>query len=161
MFSKRYEFSTKMKKDDIINKLNSITIGRHFYYKKKIQPNYIGDFDNTGFKFRRGYNIIGNFFFRANYFEQDSITNVSASIKTSAGTSVFYFFLDALILLSLLNNYQGLDLVKLATIFLLLSVPVLIVYLSFRYDKREAEKFLKYIFDYREILIDKDKNKDL
>jgi len=158
MFSKKYEFSTNMKIDEIVNKLNSITIGKHFYYKKKVQPNYLGNFDNTGFKFRCGSNIIGNYFFRANYFEHDSSTKVSASINTSVGTSVFYLFLDLLILFSLLNNHIGLDLVKLATIFFLLSIPVLIVYLSFKHDKRKAEIFLKNLFDYNVPLISKDKS---
>ena len=147
-----------MKVDEILNKLNSITIGKHFYYKKKVKPNYIGNFDNTGFKFRRGYNIIGNYFFSANYYEQDSITNVRASIKTSTGTSVFYLFLDVLILLSLLNNHIGFNLFKIGIILILLSVPVIIVYLSFKYDKKEAEIFLKKIFNYDEPLIDRDKN---
>lgn len=155
MFTKKYELSTNMKIDEIVRKLNNITIGKNLIFQKRVQPDYIGNFDNTGFKFRRGYNIVGTHFFSANYFEQDSITNVSASIKTSAGTLFFYFSIDALILLSLLIGHITLSLVKITTISLLLSIPALILYFSFEYDKREAEKFLHYLFDINGPLVNK------
>lgn len=157
MFAKKYEFSTNMKIDEIVKKLENITIGKHLYMKK-VQPNYIGKFDNTGFRFRNRFNTIGNYFLSAKYIEQDSTTYVSASIKTSPGTFFFYLIIDAVILLSLFSGHITLNLIKLATISLLLCIPVLIVYLSFKHDKRQAEIFLKNLFDLNEPFPNKEKS---
>jgi len=147
MFKKEIKFSTKWKVHEIVEKLEVLTKGRHLNGHKRIEPNYIGEFDNSGFTFFRSeMNFLGNYIFSAEFIESESSINIIVSIYPSAGTYLFYFLIDVLILLSLFIYHINFNITKVIVIALLLLMPISIMYFSYREDVKRANKFLVNFF---------------
>jgi len=158
MFKKKVEFSTKWKTSEIVKNLEAITKGKHLSGYNRIAPNYLGEFDNTGFKFLRSeINFLGNHNFTAKFIESEFDTKIMVSIQPSLWTFIFYFFIEALIFLSLFLHHINFNAIKIIVLILLFVMPILILYLSFREDVKKANNFLMNFFKIKESLLFKNK----
>ena len=143
MFAKKLEFSTNKPVQEILNIIDSKIIGEHILNRKKIEPNYIGTIFNNGFSlissdvFRIGNNI-----FEAKFMKTELNTNVKAKIQPSFGTSIGYLFIIIILIIGIILNDTIINFGSLATLFLLFSIPILLLYINLKVDVNKAKIFL-------------------
>ena len=143
MLSKKYTFSTSLKVSEIIEKLESITLGKTIKGQKKIGNNFVGDFDESGFSFlRSGDRPFGNYIFTAKFVEHNSNTDIFVSIKPSIGTIAFYFVLIAIMMLILFEGHTNFNLIKIASLAVILLIPFSMLYFALKADIKRAKLFL-------------------
>lgn len=148
MFKRVFNFSTKMNISQIVGELQINTKGKHLSGHKRIEPNYIGEFDRNGFYFSRSeLNFLGNHNFNAKFIESESGTKIIASVRPSAGTFLFYFLLVSIMILSSFVNQFNLNVKNMFLLSVLAICPILIMYLSFIMDVKKAKMFLIRFFD--------------
>ena len=145
MFNKEFKFSTQWKVSQIIEKLEGITTGKSLNGKKKIGPYYVGEYDETGFRFKRSHPI-GDCIFSSKFIEQESKTDIIVSIKPGVGSIVTFIVIIGLMLLLLFKSNIEYDFLKLTTLVLIFQIPALIWYIGFLADVKRAKVFLMELF---------------
>ena len=145
MFNKKFEFSTQWKVSQIIEKLEGITTGKSLNGKKKIGPYYVGEYDETGFRFKRSHPI-GDCIFSSKFIEQESKTDIIVSIKPGVGSIVTFIVIIGLMLILLFEGNIEYDFLKLTTLVLIFLIPALIWYIGFLADVKRAKVFLMELF---------------
>ena len=132
-----------MKIPEIIEKLGSITLGKTIRGERKIGNNFVGDFDESGFSFlRSGDRPFGNYIFSAKFIENYSGTDVYASVKPSIGTLAFYLILIAIMMLILFEGHTNFNLIKIASLAVILLIPFSMLYFALKADIKRAKLFL-------------------
>jgi hypothetical protein len=145
MLNKEFKFSTQWKVSQIIEKLEGITTGKSLNGKKKIGPYYVGEYDETGFRFKRSHPI-GDCIFSSKFIEQESKTDIIASIKPGVGSIVTFIVIIGLMLVLLFKSNIEYDFLKLTTLILIFLIPALIWYIGFLADVKRAKVFLMELF---------------
>ena len=145
MLNKEFKFSTQWKVSQIIEKLEGITTGKSLNGKKKIGPYYVGEYDETGFRFKRSHPI-GDCIFSSKFIEQESKTDIIVSIKPRVGSIVTFIVIIGLMLLLLFKSNIEYDFIKLTTLVLIFLIPALIWYIGFLADVKRAKVFLMELF---------------
>lgn len=145
MLNKEFKFSTQWKVSQIIEKLEGITTGKSLNGKKKIGPYYVGEYDETGFRFKRSHPI-GDCIFSSKFIEQESKTDIIVSIKPGVGSIVTFIVIIGLMLLLLFKSNIEYDFLKLTTLILIFLIPALIWYIGFLADVKRAKVFLMELF---------------
>ena len=145
MLNKEFKFSTLWKVSQIIEKLEGITTGKSLNGKKKIGPYYVGEYDETGFRFKRSHPI-GDCIFSSKFIEQESKTDIIVSIKPGVGSIVTFIVIIGLMLLLLFKSNIEYDFLKLTTLVLIFLIPALIWYIGFLADVKRAKVFLMELF---------------
>jgi len=145
MLNKEFKFSTQWKVSQIIEKLEGITTGKSLNGKKKIGPYYVGEYDETGFRFKRSHPI-GDCIFSSKFIEQESKTDIIVSIKPRVGSIVTFIVIIGLMLLLLFKSNIEYDFLKLTTLVLIFLIPALIWYIGFLADVKRAKVFLMELF---------------
>ena len=145
MLNKEFKFSTQWKVSQIIEKLEGITTGKSLNGKKKIGPYYVGEYDETGFRFKRSHPI-GDCIFSSKFIEQESKTDIIVSIKPGVGSIVTFIVIIGLMLLLLFKSNIEYDFLKLTTLVLIFLIPALIWYIGFLADVKRAKVFLMELF---------------
>ena len=145
MFNKEFKFSTQWKVSQIIEKLEGITTGKSLNGKKKIGPYYVGEYDETGFRFKRSHPI-GDCIFSSKFIEQESKTDIIVSIKPGVGSIVTLIVIIGLMLILLFESNIEYDFLKLTTLVLIFLIPALIWYIGFLADVKRAKVFLMELF---------------
>ena len=145
MLNKEFKFSTQWKVSQIIEKLEGITTGKSLNGKKKIGPYYVGEYDETGFRFKRSHPI-GDCIFSSKFIEQESKTDIIVSIKPGVGSIVTFIVIIGLMLVLLFKSNIEYDFLKLTTLILIFLIPALIWYIGFLADVKRAKVFLMELF---------------
>ena len=145
MLNKEFKFSTQWKVSQIIEKLEGITTGKSLNGKKKIGPYYVGEYDETGFRFKRSHPI-GDCIFSSKFIEQESKTDIIVSIKPGVGSIVTFIVIIGLMLVLLFESNIEYDFLKLTTLVLIFLIPALIWYIGFLADVKRAKVFLMELF---------------
>ena len=145
MLNKEFKFSTQWKVSQIIEKLEGITTGKSLNGKKKIGPYYVGEYDETGFRFKRSHPI-GDCIFSSKFIEQESKTDIIVSIKPGVGSIVTFIVIIGLMLILLFEGNIEYDFLKLTTLVLIFLIPALIWYIGFLADVKRAKVFLMELF---------------
>ena len=152
MLNKEFKFSTLWKVPQIIEKLESITIGYSLKGKKRIGPYYVGEYDESGFRFKRSHPI-GDCIFSSKFIEQESKTDIIVSIKPTVGSVVTFIVIIGLMLILLFESNIKYDLLKLTTLVLIFLIPALIWYIGFLTDVKRAKLFLAEFFNMKDSLL--------
>lgn len=145
MLNKKFKFSTHLKISQIIEKLERITTGKSLGGKKKVEPYYLGEYDRSGFRFKRRHPV-GDCIFSSKLMEQESKTDVFISIYIKSGTLLGYILIIALMSIVLFKYKIDFDLLKVLTLIIIFLIPILLAYISFRSDVRKAKSFLMELF---------------
>ena len=133
----------------MIEKLESITTGKSLSGKKRIGPYYVGEYDISGFRFKRRHPV-GDCMFSSKFIEQESKTDVCISIYLKPGTLLGYILIIALMSIVLFEYKIDFDLLKALTIIIIFLIPILLAYISYRLDVKKAKSFLMELFQIKE-----------
>lgn len=154
MLIKKFNISTNLTIPQIVGKLENITNGISFSGKKKVGSYYVGKYDKSGFRFIKRFPLFINIF-SAKFIAAKSKTDISVSIRQSAGTTFGLIILLALMSIVLFDSGIKYNLVKVIVVSVTFLVPFILEYISFRIDLRRARLFLMDLFQISESFFNK------